>query len=302
MIDKLEYLIALSREKHFGRAAEVCGVTQPTFSAGIKQLEDILGVMLVRRGSRFLGLTTEGERTLEWARRIVSDTRALRQDIDALKRGLTGHLRIAVIPTALPAVPALTQPFCSEHPSVKITILSKSSIEILGLLENLEIDAGLTYLDNEPLGRVKTIPLYREKYVLLTTAAGPLQERQTIGWAEAGLMPLCLLTPDMQNRRIIDSHMREADVKPDAMLESNSVIALFAHVQSGRWSSILAEKLAASFASAPGLRAIPLVKPEASHMIGLIAPQREPMTPLIVALLAVARRTVNDKVFQGLQN
>ncbi len=57
MIDKLEYLLALARERNFGRAAETCGVTQPTFSAGIKQLEDTLGVMLVQRTSRFLGFT-----------------------------------------------------------------------------------------------------------------------------------------------------------------------------------------------------------------------------------------------------
>ena len=71
MLDKLEYLLALARERNFGRAAETCGVTQPTFSAGIKQLEDMLGVMLVQRTSRFLGFTAEGERVLDWARGIV---------------------------------------------------------------------------------------------------------------------------------------------------------------------------------------------------------------------------------------
>lgn len=83
MIDKLEFLIAIAHEKHFGRAAEACGVTQPTLSAGLKQLEETLGVMLVRRGSRFLGFTSEGERVLEWARRIVSDARGLRQEVEA---------------------------------------------------------------------------------------------------------------------------------------------------------------------------------------------------------------------------
>ena len=79
MIDKLEYLLALAQEKHFGRAAAASGVSQPTLSAGIKQLEEALGVMLVQRGSRFLGFTAEGERTLDWARRIVGDARAMRQ-------------------------------------------------------------------------------------------------------------------------------------------------------------------------------------------------------------------------------
>ena len=95
MLDKLEYLMALARERHFGRAADACGVTQPTLSAGIKQLEETLGVLLVQRGSRFIGFTPEGERTLDWARRIVGDARAMREEIKALKHGLTGQLRIA---------------------------------------------------------------------------------------------------------------------------------------------------------------------------------------------------------------
>src|SRR5204862_543311 len=76
MLDKLEFLLALARERNFGRAAETCGVTQPTFSAGIKQLEDTLGVMLVQRTSRFLGFTAEGERVLDWARRTVASSTA----------------------------------------------------------------------------------------------------------------------------------------------------------------------------------------------------------------------------------
>jgi DNA-binding transcriptional LysR family regulator len=131
MIDKLEMMLALAREQHFGRAAEACGVTQPTLSAGLKQLEESLGVLLVRRRSRFLGFTPEGVRVLDWARRIVGDTRAMRQEIRALKRGLAGHLRIAAIPTALPIVAALTTPLHIAHPEVEFTILSRTSIEVL---------------------------------------------------------------------------------------------------------------------------------------------------------------------------
>ena len=204
MIDKLEFIIALARERHFGRAAEACGVSQPTLSAGIKQLEDSFGVLLVQRGSRFHGFTPEGERVLDWARRIVGDTRAMHQEIDALKRGLAGHIRIAAIPTALAMVAMLTTPYRAKHPDVRFTILSRNSIEVLGLLENLEVDAGLTYLDNEPLGRVQTVPLYQEEYRLLISSDSPLGERDSVTWAEVGQVPLCLLTPDMQNRRIIE--------------------------------------------------------------------------------------------------
>lgn len=290
MIDKLEYLMALARERHFGRAAEACGVTQPTLSAGIKQLEAMLGVLLVQRGSRFIGFTPEGERTLDWARRILSDSRALRQEMTALKQGLVGRLRIAAIPTALAMVAALTTPYRARHPDVRFTILSRTSIEILTLLENLEIDAGVTYLDNEPLGRVNSVPLYQERYQLLIAADAPLGNRATVTWTEVARVPLCLLTPDMQNRRIIERLLREAGGDPQPTLESNSMIVLFAHVRTGRWASIMPAKLAETLGLTATIRAIPIVEPEAVHTIGLVVPMREPMTPLNAALVTEARR------------
>jgi DNA-binding transcriptional LysR family regulator len=309
MIDKLEYLIALARERHFGRAAEACGVTQPTLSAGVKQLEDTLGVLLVQRGSRFLGFTPEGERTLEWARRIVADHRAMRQDIDALKRGLSGPLRIAAIPTALPMVAALTTPFRERHPDVRFTVISRTSIEILNHLENLEIDAGLTYLDNEPLGKVNTVPLYRERYRLVTSASARFGDREQVSWAEVAELPLALLTPDMQNRRIVDSLLTAAGGPPKPTLESNSMIVLFTHVRTGHWASVMPAMLADSLGLTTLVRSIPIVEPDISHSIGLVVPHREPTTPITSALVAEARRiapkleaaTITDPAIAALQ-
>jgi DNA-binding transcriptional LysR family regulator len=294
MLDKLEYLMALAREEHFGRAADSCGVTQPTLSAGIKQLEETLGVLLVRRGSRFIGFTPEGQRTLDWARRIVSDSRAMRQEITALKKGLTGRLKIAAIPTALAMVAAITTPYRARHPDVRFTILSQNSIQVLTHLENLEIDAGITYLDNEPLGRVNTVPLYQERYQLLTSPDAPLGNRERVTWAEVARVPLCLLTPDMQNRRIIDELLRSAGGDPQPTLESNSVVVLFAHVRTGRWATVMPSKLAETLGLTDTIRAIPIVEPEAVHTIGLVVPTREPMTPLTAALVAEAKRVAKE--------
>ena len=290
MIDKLEMFIVLAREKHFGRAAEECGVTQPTLSAAIKQLEDHLGVMLVRRGSRYLGLTPEGQRVLEWARRIVGDARAMREEIQAAKHGLSGHVTIAVIPTALAMVPALTRPFTEKHPNVTFSILSRSSIEVLSLLENLEVHAGISYLDNEPLGKVTTVPLYFERYHFVTSAASKLADRKSVSWKEVSVQPLCLLTPDMQNRRIINLHMAEAGATARPTLESNSLIALFSHIRTGKWASIMPSTIIEAFGPWKDVRTIPIVKPEAAHLVGLIAAEREPHTPIIENLLNQARR------------
>jgi DNA-binding transcriptional LysR family regulator len=290
LIDKLEFLLALAREQHFGRAADSCGVTQPTLSAGLKQLEESLGVLLVNRGSRFQGFTPEGMRVLDWARRIIGDTRAMRQEVNALRLGLAGRLRIAVIPTALATVASLTTPYRAKHPDVQFTVLSRTSEQILNLLENLEIDAGITYLDNEPLGRVNAVPLYKESYCLLTAVDAPFADRAHVTWAELSEVPLCLLTPDTQARRIVDRLLKRAAGEPYPTLESDSMIVLFAHVRTGRWASIIPAKIAETLGSADTIRAIPIVEPDAVHSIGLVVPAREPMTPLNAALVSEARR------------
>jgi DNA-binding transcriptional LysR family regulator len=289
MIDKLEFFIAVAREQSFSRAAESCGITQPTLSAAIKQLEDSLGVLLINRSSRFHGLTAEGERVLDWAKRIVSDARAMRQDVRTLKSGLIGHLRIAAIPTALTMVASLTTPFRAKHPNVRFSVLSMTSIEILSALDNLEIDAGISYLDNEPLGNVRTLPLYIERYRLVTFDDSPFANRDTVTWAEVGRIPLCLLTPDMQNRRIIDHLLASSGSEAAPTLESNSVIALFAHVRTGRWASVMSEKLVETLGLIEPIRSIPIVDPQVVHQIGLVVPFREPMAPLAAALFSEAK-------------
>jgi DNA-binding transcriptional LysR family regulator len=294
MIDKLEFFIALAKAQHFGRAAEELGITQPTLSAAIKQLEDQLGVMLVQRGSRYQGLTPEGQRVLDWARRITGDARTMRLEMKAARHGLSGHVRIAAIPTALAMTPRLTTPFRAKHPGVTFSVLSRTSIEVLSLLGNFDVDVGITYLDNEPLGRVKSVPLYSERYQLITAAGNEFSDRKQVTWAEVSLLPLCLLTPDMQNRRIIDQHLAEAGVEVRPTLESNSMIVLFSHIRTGKWSSIMPLNLAETFGFAEPIRAIPIVEPDASHIVGLVATPREPHTPLVSALLDEAMALASD--------
>jgi DNA-binding transcriptional LysR family regulator len=289
LIDKLELLLALAKERHFGRAAEACGVTQPTMSTSLKQLEEFLGVMLVQRGSRFQGFTPEGERALDWARRIVGDARAMRQEINTLKEGLSGEIAIAAIPTALGMVASLTTPFRARHPNVRFRIVSTTSIAALGLLENLEVDAALSYIENEPIGKVRTIPLFNESYRLLTAPDAMFGDRQSVTWTEVGQVPLCLLTPDMQNRRIIDRALRSVGAEATPTLTSNSLLVLYTHVKTGRWASVMPAKLAETLGLSDKVRSIPITDPEVNYSIGLVIPQRDPMTPMIAALVNVAR-------------
>ncbi|MHA7870468.1 MAG: LysR family transcriptional regulator [Salipiger thiooxidans] len=285
MIPKLEMLIALAREKHFGRAAESLGITQPTLSTGIRQLEEQLGVKLVIRGSRFGGLTPEGQRALIRARQIVGDTRRLREEMRASREGLAGHLRLAVIPTALTWASRLVTGFTDRHPNVSFTVLSRASVEILSMLDDLEIDVGISYLDNEPLGRVTTRPLYREAYTLVCRPDHALAKGGPLSWDALGEARLCLLTPDMQNRRIINRHFMEAGVGPSALIESNSTVVLVANVLHGDWVTILPDDLARFLCDGKPLAVVPLRERGTAPTVGLIAPHQEPYTPVLQALL-----------------
>ncbi len=287
----LRCFAVLATEGHCGRAASRCHVTQPTLSEAIRQLEAELGVPLVERGGqRFRGLTPEGARALGRVRRILADEDALAQELTTLKQGLAGMLRFGVIPAAMVVAPLVVDAFHRHHPRVTIRLLSMSSIEIQRALDSFDLEAGLTYLENEPPRNVRMLPLYRERYVLLTPSRGRLARRATIGWREAAAQLLCLLTPEMQNRRIVDRLFREAGAAPVPAIETDSVMALCAHVRLGARSSVVPHSLLALLDRMPGVRAIPLVDPAASQSVGLVATDREPLPPLARAFLASAAK------------
>jgi len=289
---QLEYLVALSRERHFARAAQACYVSQPALSEAIRKLEEELDVPLVRRGRKYEGLTPEGERIVVWAQRILADRDALKDEVGALRTGLSGRLRIGSVPTSVGAVSLLTGPFCGEHPLVTVEVIADlQSDDILRQLQNFEIDAGVTYLHKELSENFLTVPLYQERYVLLITAADALAHRTTATWAEASRLPLCLLTQAMQGRRVLDELFAEAGFRPTPRVETDSVAALFAHVRTGRWASIVPHAWLHVFGVPHGMRAVPLVEPARTVPVGLVVTAREPGSVMARALMEVARHT-----------
>lgn len=289
IIRQLVYLDALAREKHFRKAAEACHVSQPTLSAAIVQLEEELGVMIVERGRRFQGLTKEGEVVLAHARRILAESDLMKEAIAELREGVSGRIRLGAIPTALPMVAHITAPFSSRYPDVSLTVLSLTSAEIQQRIDNFELDVGLTYLDNEPLDRVISKPIYLESYVLLTREDGEFGAHDSISWAEAAEHKLCLLTSDMQNRRIIDGIFRSIGRSPRPAIETNSIFNLCSHAGLQGVSSIVSIQLLEFFGVPIGTKALPLIEPTAQRTIGLIVADRQPFAPLARNLLMMTR-------------
>ena len=295
-IRQLQYLAALAREKHFTRAAQACNITQPTLSGRIRQLEQELGVPLLERGQRYIGLTPEGERVLKWAHTILDNWNALQSELQQIKgkKGqLVGRMVLGVIPSALPKASLLTQAMHKQHPAVDFTILSHSSEEIIRALNDFSIEAGITYLDNEPVEGLLQAELYRENYCLFVSSDNELAARPSVTWFEAAQQPLCLLTPNMQNRRIIDRAFAAAKVQPTARLETNSIMNLISSVRSMGLCSIMPDYFRNALGALEGVVAVPLAEPTVSHKVGLVAVDREPLSPLIAALFASAKTLSN---------
>jgi DNA-binding transcriptional LysR family regulator len=264
-------------------------VTQPTLSAGIRRLEEEIGFPIVRRERRYEGLTPEGERVHAWALQILADVTGLDAEIGAMRGGLRGKVRIGAIPTSLPSVPALTRPLVVAHPAATVSIHSLNSRQIERGLHDFELDLGVTYLDNEPLSGVRSLALYEERYLLLTPVAGPFGSRREVRWAEAAKTPLCLLTEDMQNRRIVNTIFAEVGARPNPAIETNSISTLYAHLKDGQWSSVVAPAWLALFPVPPAMVALPLVRPTVVHAIGLVWLDRDPEPLAVRAVVELAR-------------
>jgi DNA-binding transcriptional LysR family regulator len=286
-IRQLEYLVALAHERHFGRAATACHASQPALSAALRKLEHSLGVTIILRGRRFEGFTPEGSRVVGWAHRILAERDALRTDLGRMRQGLTATLRIGAIPTAVPATALLTDAFADRHPHARVRVETLSSREIGRRLAEFDLDAGLTYLDGtRSRGAVE---LYRERYVLLTPADGPLGEHTSAGWAEAAALPLCTLIPSMQNRRILDDVVQAAGAQLTPVVETDTVAALYGHLGSGRRSTIIAHTWLHTLGVPPGLHAVPLPEIRPRPAIGLVTAAQQPTSIVAEALLEAVR-------------
>ena len=283
LIRQLEYLVALAHEKHFARAAERCNISQPALSLAVKQLESALAVTIVARGNRFRGFTREGEIVLRWAQRILFDEETLMQELRLSAGHLSGRLRLGVIPSATPTSAYFGTAFARENRDVSIADMEMTSIDIVRALAAFELDAGITYVDNEPLERVRTYPIGHEEYVLVTPEDSVAADMPTVSWRAAAELPLCLLSRDMQNRRIIDAAFESAGARPNVCVETNSMMSKYCYLRSGYWSSIMPRSFVEWLEPPPGLRVVALTEPTVSKAIGLVVADRTPMPPLLLA-------------------
>lgn len=286
-IRDLKLLVSLARHRHFSRAAEECGISQPAFSARIRKMEEEFTIPLVRRGNKFLGFTREGEVVLKWARRLLNDAEGMRQEIGALRNNLRGKLVVGTVPTALPFAAVVSSHLRKAHPELSLELQSLSSRQIEIRLNDYTLDAGLTYVQEADAEHTET--LYNESYVLIAPAQMAPRSAGQARWTEAAELPLCLLTPDMRNRQFVDEIFRSVGVEPNIVMEANGFTALLAQVRGGNAATIAPKGVANTYFAARSSIQLDLVEPFRTQAIGLTIKAQTPEPPIIGALREAVR-------------
>lgn len=278
LFTSLRYLVALHQHKHFGRAAEACHITQPALSNAIRALEEEFGTAIVKRGRSFQSFTPEGERIFATAQRVLHEQELLQQDLKSAADQPVGSLTLGAVPSVMPIAARFAGLLQGRHPGLSLVLRSMSSPDIEAGLENLSVDMALGYTDRlkTRAAKITTVDQYTERYFLLrravkSTPAGMRILEQELSWEAAARLPLCLLTPEMHNRAIVDAAFKQAGAKTvKPVIETNSILTLGLTVLVGEVSSILPGALVDVLRGYSQLEAVPLKSPEVLTPIGFM--------------------------------
>lgn len=287
-IKQLFYLIALDKTQHFGQAAEMCHVTQPTLSMRLRNLEKELDVVLIKRSSRFEGFTEEGEKILKWAKTMQSAYDGLQAEAANFRQQLFGQLRIGIVPLTNLNPMLMLQKISTLFPEISFQVLSTNSENIIDRLNSNSLDIGICYLE-------KANTQQHEIYALKQTELGLLFHRnhfmpstRIISWHEAVKQPLALLNKENHFRQSVDLAFQRYNLHPKVLVESSSTLHLIQSVNAGFCSSIVPIAKGMENLS-QDLDVVPIVDATINAPLGVVIRKEEPRSILIEKCFAQMR-------------
>lgn len=247
-LTELRYVVTLARERHFGRAAERCHVSQPTLSVAVKKLEDELGIPLFERSKSSIRVTETGQRIVEQAQRVLDQVGVIRDMAQDGKSQLSSPLKVGAIYTIGPYLfPHLLPELRRAAPEMPLYIEENYTASLRQKLRQSELDAIIIALPFEE-AEVLTLPLYDEPFVVLLPADHPLAKKQQITGAELAREQLLLLGPGHCFRDqvlescppLVEAVTRRADVgSPSLVTEGSSLETIRHMVASGLGITVL---------------------------------------------------------------
>jgi LysR family hydrogen peroxide-inducible transcriptional activator len=291
----LRYLVALADERHFGRAADRCYVSQPTLSAQIRKLEEYLGVTLVERQPKRVTLTETGEKVVERARRLLLEADAIVEVAKTDRDPLAGPLRLALIPTVGPyLLPHVARPLKRALPRLKLMLYEYQTGPLLEKLRDGELDLGILALPVSVDG-LATAELYEEPFTLAVPANHPLAARERVRVADLEGEALLLLEDGHCLRDQALEVCSRINVGEEGDYRATSLETLRQMVAAGHGVTLLPELAAAApVGTARGLKVKPFSKPAPSRTIGAVWRKSTTRGKAIDALIATVREAMKE--------
>jgi len=279
---QLLLLARLDTHRHLGRAAEAMNISQPAATKLLQQLEDSLGEKLFERLARGMEPTPYGEILIRYARRVLSDFGSAREEMLALRSGLSGSLRVGSVPGAVPELlaPALVE-YHRRHPQVAVSVIVETSDVMQAQLEQGDVDLVLGRLtDSHDEARYASVPLLGESQVVVVRAAHPVFEQPTVTLAEMANWSWVLQPPGSPQRGRFEAAMREAGIQARLdIIETASPIAITALLENSDMAAVMPASQAGHYARLGVLRTVPVELPVRVPPICLITRQDRPLSP-----------------------
>ena len=192
-LQQLEYILALDKTRHFVRAAELCGVTQPTLSAMVQKLEDELDCRIFDRSTHPLVPTEVGQQIIKQAQVVMFHVNQLKENVQTQKGSLYGQLNLAMIPTVAPyLLPDFIANMNADYKEIALKVSELHTVDIIRKLQIAEIDMAILSTPlNDP--KILEVPLYYEKFVAYVSPSAPVYKSNTISSKDMPLDNLWVL-------------------------------------------------------------------------------------------------------------
>ncbi|UTV28880.1 LysR family transcriptional regulator [Photobacterium atrarenae] len=278
-IKQLKYLIALDQTRHFGQAALLCHITQPTLSMRIRNLEDELDLVLIERGQRFEGFTEAGERILAWARTVLAAHDGLQAEAASCRGQLVGSLRLGIVPLASQNPMQLLKPLSQRFPELRYQLSSMTSEQVIDGLNRNQLDLGLCYLEQVDTTHFDIIKLSATRMGLLHDIRHFEFSESELTWNHLDEIPLGLLTKGMHYRQSIDLSFSSKGLVPQVVIEGDSTFQLIQAVSAGMCCAVMPLHSGLE-ALNDHLQIVPISGAEVQSPIGLLMRRSEPRTAL----------------------
>lgn len=271
-LTELRYIVALARERHFGRAADKCNVSQPTLSVAVKKLEEELGVVLFERSAGDVRPTPIGNDVVAQAERTLAEAARVAEIAAAGKDPLAGPLRLGVIYTIGPwLLPALVPRVKARAPQMPLYIAEGYTEVLLERLKAAELDVLVLALPIEEPGLVAQ-PVYEEDFRTLVPANHPWASAKSLRPEQLLDEPLLMLGPGNCFRdQVLDLCTRASQGESPQVLEGSSLETIRHMVSSGVGVTVMPSSSVDTIpADDPLLRVKPFIKPSPARRVGLV--------------------------------